>query len=266
MNKTTIEWTNATWSPVTGCTQVSPGCDHCYAKRMAPRLRGRFGYPQDDPFRVTMHEDRLDEPQAWKNPRRIFVCSMGDLFHPAVPWEFIDRVFWAIMQTPQHTYQMLTKRPGRMAYYANGLERDWPSNVWAGTSVESAKYLPRLDVLGRVPARVRFVSAEPLLGPLDLRPWLTCNVCGKPQDTDAHNMDGHNYEAAVLNWCIVGGESGPGARPMHPQWAREIRDQCLEQKVAFFFKQASASHPGKERQLDGREWNEIPPVEVQADA
>ena len=262
MALTSIEWTQRTWNPVTGCTKVSPGCDHCYAATMARRLHGRAGYPDLDPFSVTLHPDRLTEPAQVRKPSTFFVCSMGDLFHSAVPWEYIVRVFVAMAATPQHTYQVLTKRPGRMAYFAEhvwagedirnpAVYHSWPANVWAGTSVESQRYAPRLDVLARVPAPVRFVSAEPLLGPLDLRKWLPCSVCaldtpiinGIPTQ-DAGLFQGARCAAcggrrghARLSWVIVGGESGPGARPMHPDWARSIRDQCVAADVPYFLKQ-----------------------------
>lgn len=291
---TKVEWTDRTWSPVTGCTKISPGCDHCYAERMAQRLRGRFGYPQDDPFVVTWHPDKLEEPSHWRKPQRVFVCSMSDLFHPRVPWEFIQRIFEVMEEASQHTFQVLTKRPGRMAYFADHEWQSryggWPSNVWAGTSVESAKYLPRLDALARVPAKVRFVSCEPLLGPLDLRPWLLCKTCngsGFYSATEFCSQCSGSSQGS-LHWTICGGESGPSARPMHPQWARGIRDQCQEAGVPLFFKQSGeyllireARQRGltwtRERNepssgfymakvgkkaagalLDGREWKEMP--------
>ena len=274
-----IEWTDETWNPVTGCTKVSPGCDHCYAERVTERFgRGPFS-------EVRLHPDRLDQPLRWKKPRRIFVVSMGDLFHPRVPWPFVAEVFWTMASAPRHTFQVLTKRPGRMAYFADkvlpeAMER-WPANVWAGTSVESAKYLPRLKLLAKVPAAVRFVSAEPLLSALDLRPWL------RWEDLDAIPVDMRGQMKALangVNWVVAGGESGPGARPMHPQWVREIRDQCQAADVPFFFKQWGEYGPvgpdhrpavvdfadgpvigmariGKRAAgavLDGREWREMP--------
>lgn len=182
MGETTISWTDRVWNPVTGCSPVNPACDNCYAKRMAPRLRGRFGYPQDEPFAVTLHPDRLSEPLELKKPQRIFVCSMGDLFHPEVPYLYALRVFTVMAMAPQHTFQVLTKRPGRMAHFANKLLPEyscgtipWPSNVWAGVSIPNARYLPWLDVLARVPAPVRFVSLEPLLSGVDIRRWLGYN-------------------------------------------------------------------------------------------
>ncbi len=228
---TSIEWTDKTWNPVTGCTKVSPGCDHCYAERMTNRFK------RQDFSDIIFHPDRIHEPWGWKKPSRIFVCSMSDLFHPKVPFLFILRLFVIMAGAPQHTFQILTKRPGRMAHFANVLlpkysqgTITWPDNVWAGTSVESAKYLPRLDVLAKVPAKVRFVSAEPLLGPLPTLDRYLIN----PHSTDWVDGQGHG---AVLQWVIVGGESGPGARPMRPDWASSIRDQCQEAGVPFFFKQ-----------------------------
>ena len=245
-DKTAIEWTDATWNPITGCTRVSPGCDNCYMFRDWPRLHalGSKGY-QGRPDEVHAHFERLAQPYRWKKPRRIFVCSMSDLFHPRVSWDTIISVFMAMATAKQHTFQVLTKRPGRMAHFATRIlgtsmlgnpPPEWPSNVWAGTSVENAKYLPRLDLLAKVPAPVRFVSAEPLLGPLDLRRYL------KYVDLDAVPLDvrqnlSRNGLSNGVNWVIVGGESGPNARPTHPDWVRSIRDQCQEAGVSFFFKQ-----------------------------
>lgn len=263
MGETSIEWTDFSWNPVTGCSQVSPGCDHCYAIRVANRFRDTPAYAgtvrgMEWTGQVICHQERLLDPFSWRKPRKVFLCSMGDLFHPAVPWSFICDIFEVMAVTPQHTYQVLTKRPGRMAHFANHIwpvswrERlgvapeefpgaAWPANVWAGTSVESAKYLPRLDVLARVPAKVRFVSCEPLLGPLDLLPWLGNNAlctrcaqtCGDRPDCGCEGC----WTPGVINWTICGGESGPGARPMRPNWVRDIRDQCQAAGVPFFFKQ-----------------------------
>ncbi len=255
MGGTSIEWTDETWNPVTGCTKVSPGCDHCYAEAFTKRFNRR-------PFEeITLHPERLGQPLAWKKPRRIFTCSMSDLFHDKVPWDYLLKVFEAMAATYDHTFQVLTKRPGRMDYFANTVLAEyqnchpmgpwnWLPNVWAGTSVESAKYLPRLDVLARVPAKVRFVSCEPLLGPLDLRPWLggcprayetatgTFDPSGGPYRNLCAGCGAHKLDhKQTLSWVIVGGESGPGARPMHPQWVRDIKDQCQEAGVPFFFKQ-----------------------------
>lgn len=222
---TKISWTDEVWNVVTGCTPASPGCDHCYAKRMA----GRFLALYPEGFsKVTCHPDRLDIPLHWKKPKRIFVCSMGDLFHPRVPWEFVAQVFDVMKATPQHTFQVLTKRPGRMIWFAENIchrTPGWPSNVWAGVTVESGKYLPRLDVLARLLGHVKtFVSLEPLLGEVNILPWI-----GQPDSNHAH------YKHS-LSLVIVGGESGPGARPSHPDWFRKVRDDCQEAGVPFHFK------------------------------
>ena len=222
------------WNPVTGCTQVSPGCDHCYAKTLAEGRLKKF-YP-DGFEKLTLHEDRLEKPFHWRKPRTVFVCSMSDLFHEHIPESFLKRVFQVMEETPQHTYMVLTKRPGRMAWFAERYGR-WPSNVWAGTSVESQKYAPRLDVLRRVPSEVRFVSAEPLLGRVDL------------------NLEG-------IHWVIAGGESGPQSRKMEIDWVRQLRDACVANGVAFWFKQWGGRTPmAGGKLLDGRKWEEYPRVE-----
>ena len=250
-----ISWTDKTWNPVTGCTKVSPGCDLCYAEKFSARLAGKGDAAYDKAVylkardgrtgwtgKVTPNDEVLYHPWEWKKPKMIFVCSMSDLFHPSVPLNWILRVFVVMHGAPQHTFQVLTKRPGRMAYFANHhLPKmscgtiAWPDNVWAGTSLEmmsngNKKLSARLDLLASVPARVRFVSAEPLLGPLDLRPWLSGNC----------EAWGGTSDGRVLDWVIVGGESGPGARPTHPDWARDIRDQCQAAGVPFHFKQWGA--------------------------
>ena len=248
MGKTKIEWATDTWNPVTGCTKVSQGCDHCYAETMSLRLSHNPKYAlatkADGTWSgvVSCHEDVLDQPLRWKKPRMIFVCSMSDLFHSQVPWDFIGRVFDVMIACPQHTFQVLTKRPGRMAFWADnmaevcrerGLPWSWPPNVWAGTSVESQKYAPRLDCLLRVPAKVRFVSAEPLLGPLDLKPYFyKCSGCvPTPEDPRCA------CKGLAIHQIIVGGESGPGARPMDLAWARDLVGQCQVAGVACFVKQ-----------------------------
>lgn len=241
---TKIPWTDEVWNVATGCTKVSPGCDNCYMFRLYPRLKamGVPGYGQA-PDVVTFRPDQLDVPRRWRRPRRIFACSMGDLFHPHVPFGFVDQVFDTMEATPQHTYQLLTKRPGLMAFYANRYRgKPWPPNVWAGVSVESAQYLPRLDVLARVPAKVRFLSAEPLLGPLDLRPDLfQCNgpCCGG---------------RAKIDWVICGGESGTGHRPMETVWVQNIADSCDNAGVPLFVKQASSFLPGQQGDLSDSLW------------
>ena len=207
---TTIEWTDETWNPVTGCTRVSPGCDHCYMFALYPRLTamGVPGY-EGDPRHVKLLPDRLTAPLRWARPRRVFVNSMSDVFHPRVPYEFINRIFDVMRDATEeggHVFQVLTKRPGRAVgwweRHQSRYKGEWPDGVWIGTSVESQKYAPRIAVLARLPAAVRFVSAEPLLGAVDLSHWL---------------------EAGHVQWVIAGGESGPAARPMELDWARDLR-------------------------------------------
>lgn len=248
---TKIEWTDCTWNPTTGCTKISSGCKNCYAARMANRLRGRFGYPADDPFRVTLRPDRLELPFKWRNPRRVFVDSMGDLFHEAVPFDFIAAVFGVMAANPQHTFQILTKRPNRMLEWYSWISpemdllnqiAEWPifPNVWLGVTAENQKAADeRIPTLLQCPAAVRFVSAEPLLGPLNLRRFFL--------DDDGLDLEGGWPQFAGLDWVIVGGETGPGARPMNPDWARQIRDQCKEVGVPFFFKKMGQ---GKETPSD----------------
>jgi len=230
---TSIEWTEATWNPVTGCTKVSPGCKHCYAERMAQRLQA-MGQPRyADGFRVSLQRDLVGVPLHWRKPRRIFVNSMSDLFHDKVPLEFIQRVFETMGQASWHQFQILTKRGERLQELSDQLP--WPDNVWMGVSVESEKYLDRVTRLVSVPATVRFLSLEPLLGPLP------------------------NLSLEGIHWVIVGGESGPGARPMPAEWVREIRGRCLAQDVPFFFKQWGGKRKSRYgRELDGRTWDELP--------
>lgn len=237
-----IEWTEATWNPTTGCDRISPGCDNCYAMTMAKRLKamGQAKYQTDgDPrtsgpgFGVAVHEDSLTTPLRWRQPRVVFVNSMSDLFHARVPATFVRRVFEVMQATPQHTYQILTKRAARLAKLAPDLP--WPGNVWIGVSVETSAQLDRIDHLRTVPAAVRFVSAEPLLGPLN------------------------GLDLVGIHWLIAGGESGPGARPVHPDWVRALRDQCQAAGVAFFFKQWGGRTPkAGGRHLDGRTWDQMP--------
>ena len=228
-----IEWTEATWNPVTGCTKISPGCKHCYAERMALRLKAMGQHRYRNAFRVTLQDDVVELPLRWKKPRVIFVNSMSDLFHKAIPVEFIQRCFAVMERASQHTFQVLTKRPERAAELADQLP--WPSNVWLGTSVENADYTWRIDELRRVPAHVRFLSIEPLLGPIP--------------DLD---LEG-------IHWVIVGGESGPGARSMAEQWVLDIRDRCLAARVPFFFKQWGGVNKKRTgRVLRGRTWDGMP--------
>jgi len=243
MSKTKIEWTDVVWNPVTGCTKVSEGCQNCYAERMAKRLAGRCGYPEEDPFRVTLHPDRLNEPLKWKKPRRVFVCSMGDLFHEDVPLEFIGKVLCLARSLPEHTFIFLTKRPIRMrsallAWDMTGKTNGIPSShLWFGVTCENQKAADeRIPILLDTPAAVRFISIEPMLEEIDL-----------------------NVALPLLDWVIVGGESGPKARPMDPDWVREIRDRCLSAKVPFFFKQwGGVIKKRNGRVLDGRTWDQMP--------
>jgi protein gp37 len=240
--KSSIEWTEVTWNPVTGCDRISPGCDNCYAMAMAKRLKG-MGAPKyqndGDPntsgpgFGVSIHPTVLDEPRRWRDRKTVFVNSMGDMFHPRVPLEFVQEVFDVIEQTPQHTYQLLTKRPIRARRLAGKLP--WPNNLWLGTSVESSSYFGRIDELGQVPAAIRFLSCEPLLGGLE------------------------GIDLCHVSWVIAGGESGPHARAVEPEWVRGLRDNCRAGGVPFFFKQWGGRTPkANGRLLDGRTWSQMP--------
>jgi protein gp37 len=333
-DNSSIEWTDATWNPVTGCTKVSPGCDHCYAETFAERWRGTPGHHFENGFDVQLRPERLDQPLRWKKPRRIFVNSMSDLFHEEVPDEFIAKV-WAVMAlAPNHTFQLLTKRHGRMRSLLNSpafrpacekaedellcdeampfsqyvrdqnLKRWWTNfdkplrNVWLGVSVEDQKRADiRIPALLETPAAVRWISAEPLLGPVDLRNLKARNGalidCLGGDVKSASDGAVYTGTPSVLDWVVCGGESGPGARPMHPDWARSLRDQCVAAEVPFLFKQWGAWAPtrfvgignqgerfayvgepvdknghraimervGKKaagRELDGRTWDEYP--------
>ena len=232
-----IEWTDATWNPVTGCTKISRGCDHCYAERFAERFRGVPGHPFERGFDLTLRPERLIQPLAWKRPRMIFVNSMSDLFHKDVPWAFVDSVFETMERATWHTFQLLTKRSTLMARYlaARYSTGRAPAHIWCGVSVEDAPAKSRIAHLRRAPATMRFLSLEPLLGPLG------------------------RLELDEIDWVIVGGESGPGARPMNGEWVRGIRDQCLAHGVAFFFKQWGGIRPKTGgRSLDNCEWSEYP--------
>jgi protein gp37 len=249
-----IEWTDATWNPVTGCTKVSAGCDHCYAERLALRLQKMGSKRYRNGFALTLHEDALEIPLRWREPRRIFVNSMSDLFHGSVPTAFIDRVFDLMERASWHQFQVLTKRPGRMAAYITGtvIGRDGalipvpryagrrvPNNVWLGTSVEDHRVVVRVEHLRRIPAPVRFLSCEPLIGPIP--------------DLDLTDID----------WVIVGGESGPQHRIVKKEWIQDIRRACRRHKTAFFFKQwGGATSKSGGRVLDGRTYDEMPPPRV----
>jgi protein gp37 len=256
-DNTKIEWSDATWNPVTGCTEVSPGCDHCYAKTFAERWRGTPGHHFENGFDLTLRPERLEQPLKWKKPRRIFVNSMSDLFHEGIPEHVIADVWDVMRRTPQHTYQILTKRHGRMRSLINRwspitgsppwvFTGPWPlPNVWLGCSVEDQKWAGiRIPALLDTPAAVRFLSCEPLLGPLDVTEWLHESVCPIKTE-DVCTCDPADCEVRV-DWLIVGGESGSGARPMHPDWARSLRDQCTVAGVPFHFKQWGEWSPRNE--------------------
>lgn len=240
--KITDEWETTSWNPTTGCDRVSPGCDHCYALDFAARLKsmGQARYQSDgDPrtsgpgFGITLHRDLVDLPRRWRKPRHVFVGSMSDLFHARVPVHFIHDIVATMRATPQHTYQVLTKRARRLALLSADIA--WPENVWVGTSIESTAQLHRAHDLRRVDATVRFISAEPLLGPLT------------------------GLDLAGIHWLTAAGESGPRARPMQPEWVRDLRDRATTQGVPFFFMQWGGSGPGsRSRELDGQVWEQRP--------
>jgi protein gp37 len=235
-----IEWTEATWNPVTGCDQVSPGCAHCYAKTFAERWRGIPGHPYEQGFALRLWPERLDVPLRWRKPKTIFVNSMSDLFHEDIPVPFVEQVFATMVKAHWHTFQILTKRHDRLAELAPHLP--WPPNVWMGVTIENRRFVHRAAALRTVPAPVRFISAEPLLGPLE-----------------GLALDG-------IDWLIAGGESGPRHRRVDPDWIRDLRDACGAEGVAFFFKQWGGHRPKSNgRQLDGRHWDEYPqPVQARA--
>ncbi|MBI1742453.1 phage Gp37/Gp68 family protein [Candidatus Acetothermia bacterium] len=232
-SKTNIEWTQMTWNPITGCTKVSQGCKHCYAERMAKRLQAMGVKRYRNGFKLTLHEDLIELPFRWREPRLIFVNSMSDLFHEEVPLEFIQRVFKTMVKCPHHIFQILTKRSKRAKEISPALP--WPANVWMGTSVEDSRVTSRIKDLQKIPAKIRFLSCEPLIGPLDNLP-----------------LDG-------IHWVIVGGESGPGARPMRIEWVDSILTQCRKKRVHFFFKQWGGVRKDLTgRILHGRTYNEMP--------
>jgi protein gp37 len=237
-----IEWTERTWNPVTGCIKISQGCKHCYAERMAKRLKAMGSARYSRAFTPTLHADLIDLPRRWRSPRLVFVNSMSDLFQEDVPAHFIEAVFDTMAATPQHTYQVLTKRSDRLRALAPTLP--WPANVWMGVSVEDARVVHRVDDLAAVAAKVRFLSCEPLIGPLGALPL------------------------AAIDWLIVGGESGPGARPMQRAWVESLRQQCRSAGVPFFFKQWGGVRKDLTgRKLDGRTYDEMPrrtiPIAIQ---
>jgi protein gp37 len=232
-SKSSIEWTEATWNPLTGCTKVSPGCKNCYAERMSIRLKA-MGQPNySNAFKLTLHENSLDTPLHWKKRMNIFVNSMSDLFHEDVPLDFINRVFEVMQKAYWHRFQILTKRSERLLDLSP--QMNWASNIWMGVSVENNDYVYRIDRLRKTGAFIKFLSVEPMLGPLN------------------------NLDLNGIDWVIVGGESGPDARPMNPLWVMDLRDQCLLAGVPFFFKQWGGINKKKAgRNLEGRTWNEMP--------
>ena len=235
--KSEIEWTDATWNPVSGCTKIGPGCDNCYAHRFAERWKGIKGHPYEQGFDLRLWPSRLEQPGKWKKPRMIFVNSMSDLFHKDIDRKYIDNVFDAMENFDWHVYQVLTKRSSLMRAYINDRygDKGVPKNIWLGVSVESSKYLARIEHLRQINARAKFISFEPLLGPIN------------------------KVDLSGISWAIVGGESGPKARPMEPQWATKLRLLCDSYRVAFFFKQWGGARPKSGgRLLDGVEWNGFP--------
>ena len=288
MTKTRIEWADTVWNPVTGCTPVSPGCAHCYARTMARRLAGRCGYPADEPFRVTLHPERLSEPLRWTKPRRVFVCSMGDLFHDDVDEKFIAKV-WAIMDLArQHTFMVLTKRPERalklltdedfqfhVGWFQSQAVREFGlpqpkeigpmplRNCWAGVTAEDQQRAnERIPILLQIPAAVRFVSVEPMLEAVDLSS-VPINYgegfFGDPFRPYPILRSGRNRTYNTLDWVICGCETGPGARPMEVNWVRDLRDQCQEAGVPFFLKALRVDGKVvKLPELDGRKWDQVP--------
>jgi protein gp37 len=233
MATSAIEWTESTWNPLTGCTKVSPGCKHCYAERMAKRLQAMGLEKYRNGFRLTLHPDVLEEPLQWMKPQMIFVNSMSDLFHQDVPLEFIHQIFDVMYRAHWHTFQVLTKQAERLLELDSALV--WPVNVWMGVSVENSDYIERVHSLQRTHAQTKFLSCEPLLGALP------------------------NLPLMGIQWVIVGGESGPGARPVEREWVKDIRDQCLRANVPFFFKQWGGTRKKKAgRLLEGRTWDELP--------
>jgi protein gp37 len=236
-SSTAIEWTDATWNPVTGCTKISAGCDNCYAERFSERFRGVPGHPFENGFDLQLRPERLEQPLRWRDAKMIFVNSMSDLFHKEVPFSFVDRVFDTMEKAHWHKFQILTKRSSRLRSYVNARYGDGlaPPHIWLGTSIEDATKKSRARHIQATKASVRFLSIEPLLGPLG------------------------GLDLEGIHWVIVGGESGPSARPMPVEWAREVRDQCKAAKVPFFFKQWGGLRPKSGgRSLDGREWSQWP--------
>lgn len=232
--KSLIEWTESTWNPVTGCTKISNGCLNCYAERMAKRLAGRYGYPKEKPFQVTLHPERLEQPIRLLRKHVIFVCSMSDFFHSDISENFRLKIMDVIRRCPQHIFQILTKREEKMLDFSRKIEV-WPDNVWVGVTIEAKEYKKRIDYLKEIDASVKFLSCEPLLNDLGML-----------------NLEG-------INWVIVGGESGFNARQICSEWATNIRDQCLSRNIPYFFKQwGGINKKAAGRFLEGKEWNQMP--------
>jgi len=232
-DRSAIEWTEATWNPVTGCSKVSPGCAHCYAEAFAERWRGIPGHPYEQGFDLKVWPERLDQPLRWKRPRTIFVNSMSDLFHEDIPEDYVQRVFQVMGEADWHSFQILTKRHERLLDLADRLP--WPPNIWIGVSIENRRFVHRADFLREVPASVRFISTEPLLGPLE------------------------GLDLTGIDWLIAGGESGPRHRPVRVEWLRDLRDRCADADVAFFFKQwGGVRSKSGGRLLDGCTWSQMP--------
>ncbi|MBL7811043.1 MAG: phage Gp37/Gp68 family protein [Bacteroidetes bacterium] len=237
MAQSSIEWTEMTWNPTTGCDKISAGCKHCYAEVMSRRLKAMGVEKYENNFKLTVHEDELQTPYTWKKPKVVFVNSMSDLFHKDVPVEFIQRVFKVMKDNPQHVFQVLTKRADILRYYDSEGLLEWTHNIWMGVSVENAKVENRIKLLRETKARVKFLSLEPLIGPLK-------NL----------TLDG-------IDWVIVGGESGRKPRPMKEEWVTDIKNQCVQSNVAFFFKQWGGTNKKKAgRVLEGKTWDEMPEI------
>lgn len=235
MKNSNIEWTETTWNPVTGCTKISKGCKNCYAERMAKRLKAMDNIRYKKGFEPNMHYDILERPLNWKKPKKIFVNSMSDLYHKQVPDDFIKKVFDTMNKASWHIFQILTKRTNRLAKLSSSL--NWKENIWQGVTVESEEYLHRIQDLKKVPAKIKFISFEPLLGEID---------------TNKLNL-------SHIDWVIVGGESGPGARPMKKEWVLKLRNKCIENNIAFFFKQwGGVNRKANGRTLKGQTWNQYP--------
>jgi len=256
MTNSKIEWTESTWNPITGCSKISEGCEHCYAEKMVKR----FPHIYPNGFKPTFYEKRLSDPLKWKKPRRIFVCSMGDLFHEDVPLEWIAKVFKVMKDCPQHTFLLLTKRPENALKVEEQVsENIYLPNVWIGVTIESSDHLIRGEILHFLRFKHKFVSLEPLLSRIRIEDLFY------PRTFYYSVPNGSHWDiiaqASQIEWVIVGGETGPGAREMKSEWVRDIRDKCIENEVPFFFKKwGGARRSENERLLDGREWNEFPEV------